>query len=92
MHKLAALVLAAVIGVAGAVYANPAEARVYVGVGIGLPGVALAVPPVLAYPPALYAPYYAPYYYGRPYYRGPGFVRSGYGFRGYGYVHGRRWR
>jgi hypothetical protein len=98
MHKLAALALTAVFGVAAMGYTKPAEARVYVGVGIGLPGVALAAPPAYAYPPAVgvYPPYYyygSPYYYGRPYY-GPGIVRYGYGFHGYyghgGYGHGRR--
>jgi hypothetical protein len=72
-------------------YPKPAEARVYVGVGIGLPGIELAAPPVYAYPPAVGV--YAPYYYGRPYYYGPGFVRHGYGFRGYyGHGYGRRRR
>jgi hypothetical protein len=83
MQKLAALAITAALGIAGMGYTKPAEARVYVGVGIGLPGVA---PPVVAYPPAVgvYAPYY--YGYGRPYpyYYG----RFGYGFRGYGYGHG----
>jgi hypothetical protein len=91
MHKLAALALVALLGVAGMGYAKPAEARVYIGVGIGLP---VAPPPVLAYPAAVGV--YGPYYYGRPYYYPyyyrPGFVRYGYGFRGYGYVHGRYWR
>jgi hypothetical protein len=93
MHKLAALALTAVLGIAGMGYTKPAEARVYVGVGIGLPGIALVAPPVYAYayPPAVGV--YAPYYYGRPYYYGPGFVRHGYGFRGYyGHGYGRRWR
>jgi hypothetical protein len=97
MHKLAALALTAVLGVAGMGYAKPAEARVYIGVGIGLPGVAVVAPPAVAYPPVvgLYGPYYYgrpyyPYYY--PYYYRPGFVRYGYGFHGYGYVHGRYWR
>jgi hypothetical protein len=90
MHKFAALALTAVLGLAGMGYAKPAEARVYIGVGIGLPLV--VAPPVLAYPPAVGV--YGPYYYGRPYpyYYRPGFVRYGYGFRGYGYVHGRHWR
>jgi hypothetical protein len=90
MHKLAALAFTAVLGIAGMAYAKQAEARVYVGVGIGLPGVALVAPPVVAYPPALGV--YAPYYYGRPFYYGPGFR---YGYRGYGfhgYAYGRRWR
>ena len=91
MHKLAALALTAVLGLAGMAYAKPAEARVYIGVGIGLPVV--VAPPVVAYPPAVGG--YGPYYYGRPYpyyYYRPGFVRYRYGFRGYGYVHGRYWR
>ena len=95
MHKLAALALTAALGVAAMGYAKPAEARVYIGVGIGLPGVALAVPPLFPYTPAVgvYAPYYygRPYYYGWPYYYRPGFARYGYGYR-YGYAPGRRWR
>jgi len=96
MHKFAALALVAALGIAGMGYAKPAEARVYIGVGIGLPGVAVVAPPVVAYaPPVAYRPYYYgrpyyyPYYY--PYYR-PGFVRYGHGFYGHGYVHGRYWR
>jgi hypothetical protein len=99
MHKFAALALVAALGIAGMGYAKPAEARVYIAVGIGLPGVAVVAPPVVAYaPPVAYGPYYygRPYYY--PYYHRPGFVRYGYGFYGhgygygYGYVHGRYWR
>ena len=76
MHKFAALALTAAVGIAGMGYTKPAEARVFVGVGIGLPG-------VYAYPPVgVYAPYY-------PYYYGPGYARFGYGFRGgYGGFHG----
>jgi hypothetical protein len=96
MHKLAALALTAVLGIAGMGYAKPAEARVYIGAGIGLPGVAVVAPPVVAYAPAVgvYGPYYyaRPYYPYYPYYYRPGFVRYGYGFHGYGYVHGRYWR
>jgi len=65
MHKFAALALVAALGIAGMGYAKPAEARVYVGVGIGLPGVAVVAPPVVAYAPPVA---YGPYYYGRPYY------------------------
>jgi hypothetical protein len=92
MHKIAAIALTAALGAAAMGYTKPAEARVYVGVGIGLPGVALVAPPVVAYPGALGV--YAPYY-GRPYYYGPGFAhyrygaRYGYGFRG-GYARGFR--
>jgi hypothetical protein len=96
MHKLAALALATALGIAGMGYAKSADAGVVVGVGVGLPGVALVAPPY-AYPPAVGI--YAPYYRGWPYY-GPGFARFGYGFRGYGgygfrgrgfgYGHGRR--
>ena len=84
MHKVAALVLATLVAISALGFAKPAEARVYLGVGIGLP-----VPAVVAYP-GVYAPYYG--YYGPRYYR-PGFVRYGYGYgyRGYGYWHG-RWR
>jgi|HubBroStandDraft_5_1064220.scaffolds.fasta_scaffold1482992_1 hypothetical protein len=85
MYKLAALAMTAALGIAGMGYTRPAEARVYVGVGIGLPGVALVAPPVVAYPSAVGV--YAPYYYGRPYY--PYYYgRFGYGFRGYGYGRG----
>jgi hypothetical protein len=84
MQKLTAILLAAALGFAGMAFAKPAEARVYVGVGIGLPGVALVAPPVVG----VY-----PYGYARPYVYGPGF-RYGYGWPGYGYhgYHGRRWR
>ena len=64
MHKVAALVLATLVGISALGFAKPAEARVYVGVGIGLP-----IPAVVAYP-GVYAPYYG--YYGPRYYR-PGF-------------------
>ena len=90
MHKLAALALTAALGVAGMGYAKPADARVIVGVGIGLPGVAVVAPPAFGYAPAVGV--YGPYHYGRPYYYRPGFVHYGYGFHGYGYAHGRRWR
>jgi hypothetical protein len=86
MYKFAALALTAAVGVAAMGYAKPAEARVYVGIGI--PGVALVAPPVYAYPPAVGV--YGAYYRGRPYYYRPGFGHYGYGFHGYGY--GRRWR
>ena len=91
MHKLAAFALAAALGIAAIGYAKPADAGVVVGVGIGLPGVALA-PPVYAYPPAVGI--YAPYYYGRPFplYYPRGFARFGYGFRGYGHGYVRRFR
>jgi hypothetical protein len=61
MHKLAAIALMAILGIAGMGYTKPAEARVYVGVGIGLPGVALAPPPY-AYPPTVgFRGYYGGY-------------------------------
>jgi hypothetical protein len=77
MHKFAALALTATVGVAAVGYTKPAEAGVYVGVGLPVPAVVAA--PVVAYPPAVYAPYY--YGYGAPYYYGPGFVGFG-GYRG----------
>jgi hypothetical protein len=83
MHKLAVLALTAALGIAGMGYAKSADARVFVGVGIGLPGVAVAAPPVYPYAPAVGV--YAPYYYGWPYYYGAGFARFGYGYHGYGY-------
>jgi hypothetical protein len=88
MNKFAALALTAAVGVAAMGYTKPAEARVYVGVGIGVPGVALVAPSGYAYPPAVGV--YGPYYRGHPYLYRPGFVRYGYGFHGYAY--GRRWR
>jgi hypothetical protein len=90
MNKFAALALAGALGVAGVGSAKPAEAGVVVGVGIGLPGVAVA-PPVVAYPPVVGV---YPYYYGRPYFYRPGFIGYGYGFRGYGFRGGARghWR
>jgi len=81
MHKLAAFALVGALGIGAMGSATPAEARVVVGVGIGLPGVTLVAP--YPYTPAV--GWYAPYYYGPPYAYGPGFVRFGYGFRGYGY-------
>jgi len=81
MNKFAALALAGALGVAGVGSAKPAEAGVVVGVGIGLPGLAVA-PPVVAYPPVVGV---YPYYYGRPYFYRPGFIGYGYGFHGYGF-------
>jgi hypothetical protein len=89
MNKFAALALTAAVAVTAMAYTKPAEARVYVGVGVGVPGVALVAPSVYAYPPALGV--YGPYYRGRPYFYRPGFIRYGYGFHG-GYAYGRRWR
>ncbi len=90
MHKLAALALTAAVGIAGMSFAKPADARVVVGVGIGLPGVAVAASPALGYAPGVGM--YAPHYFGHAHYFRPGFVHYGYGFHGYGYAHGRRWR
>lgn len=65
-HKLA--LAAAGIGLAATLGAAvPAEARTFVSVGIGLPGVYYAPPPPVYYappppPPVYYAP--APVYYG----------------------------
>jgi len=69
-HKLA--LAAAGIGLAATLgAAMPAEARTYVSVGVGLPGVYYAPPPPVYYappppPPVVYAP--APVYYGPGYY------------------------
>lgn len=93
MRKL--LLTATLIG-AGltAALSAPAEARVYVGVGIGVPGVAVVAPiPGISVVPA-------PYYYVRPGYYYPGYIRYGYGLPyggrrvgyGWGYRYGRRWR
>ena len=84
MNKFAALALTAAAGLAAMGYAKPAEARVYVGIGV--PGVALVAPSGYGYPPDVGV--YGPYYRGHPYLYRPGFVR--YGFHGYAY--GRRWR
>jgi hypothetical protein len=73
-----------------------APARAGVVVGVGLPGIAVVPPVVVA------APYlgvgYGPYGYRRPFYRGygpHGFAYRG-GYRGYGYqghgYGGRHWR
>jgi hypothetical protein len=95
MQNFAALALTAALGAAGMGYTQSADARVFVSVGVGLPGVALVAPPVYAYAPAVgvYAPYYRgwPYHYSPGVYA-PGFARFGYGLRGYGYGHARRWR
>lgn len=90
MNRFTALALTAAVGLAAVGYTKPAEARVYVGVGIGVPAVALTAPPYYAYPPAVGV--YAPYYRGRPYFYRPGFVRYGYGHGFHGYGYGRRWR
>jgi hypothetical protein len=95
VRKLASITLVVALGFCAAGFSSRAEAGVVVGVGIGLPGVAVVAPPVIAYPPlpALYA---APYYYRYPRYYYPALVpygfgyRYGYGFRGYAY--GRHWR
>jgi hypothetical protein len=94
MRKLVPLALAACHGIAAASMAVPAEAGVAISVGVPLPGVVVAAPPVVAPWPYYYAAgprYYYPGYvrYGVPY----GY-RFGYrpGFGHYGYVHGRPWR
>ena len=88
MHKFAALALTAAVGVAAIGYTKPAEAGVYVGVGLPVP--ALVAPPVVGYSSPVGV--YAPYYYGRPYYYGPGYgfrgYGGGYGFRGRGFARG----
>ncbi|HSY08184.1 MAG TPA: hypothetical protein VK820_06580 [Steroidobacteraceae bacterium] len=89
-YKLA-LILAASLGAAASVYARPAEARVYVGVGLPVP--VYAPPVVAAYPgPGYYGP--GPYYgtgyflggyrgnFGRGFYRYP---RLGFGYRHWGH-------
>jgi hypothetical protein len=74
-HKLA--LAAAGIGLAATLGAAvPAEARTFVSVGIGLPGVYYAPPPVYYAPPPPPPVYYAPspvYYGGYGY--GPGYSR-----------------
>jgi hypothetical protein len=65
VRKLASITLVVALGFCAAGLSSRAEAGVVVGVGIGLPGVAVVAPPVIAYAPlpALYA---APYYYRYP--------------------------
>lgn len=95
LSKLIPAVVASLgLGIAAMGISAPAKAGVVVGVG--LPGIAVV-------PPVVVAPYlgvgYRPYGYGRPYYRGyapyafayrDGY-RGGYGYHGRGYV-GRRGR
>src|ERR1700722_11654510 len=89
MPKLASIALPATLGFAGLAHSSLAEARVYVGVGIGIPAVGVYAAPYYG------RPYYYgnPYYFGSPYYYPPGFVRYGYGFGyGFGYGHGYAYR
>jgi hypothetical protein len=88
MNKFAALALTAAVGVGAMGYTKPAQARVYVGIGV--PGAALVAPSGYAYPPAVGV--YGPYYRGYPYLYRPGFVRHGYGYGFHGHAYGRRWR
>ncbi|MGO8854868.1 MAG: hypothetical protein ACLQO1_04060 [Steroidobacteraceae bacterium] len=95
MRKLVPLALAVCLGTTAASISVPAEAGVAISVGIPLPGVVVAAPPVVA-------PW--PYYYAGPRYYYPGYVRYGYGvpfgyrygfrpgFGHHGYVHGHAWR
>ena len=89
MIKLTSLALSATLGFAGLMHSSPAAAGPYVSVGIGLPGVAVVVPPVAAYGGVPVVVYPRPYYYPAPFY--PAYVglgfRYGYGF-GRGYRHG----
>jgi hypothetical protein len=95
LSKLIPAVVASLgLGIGAMGISAPAKAGVVVGVG--LPGIAVV-------PPVVVAPYlgvnYGPYWYGRPYYRGyapyafgyRGGYRGGYGYHGRGYV-GRRGR
>ena len=95
MRKLAAIALGVALGFCAAGFSARSEAGVVVGVGIGLPGVAVIAPPMIAYPP-LPARGAAPYYYRYPRYYYPAFLARGFGYRyGYGfrgYVYGRPWR
>ena len=90
MRKFVAIALAS-IGIAAASMGAPARAGVAVSVGVPLPGVVVAAPPLVT-------PW--PYYYSGPRY--PGYVRFGYGApyawrHGYhpgywGHAHWRAWR
>ena len=77
MRKLASLALVAALGLGAATLSQPADARVVVGVGVGLPGVVIA-PPVVGY-----APYGVGYHPG-DYWRYPHYARRGY-WHGWGY-------
>jgi hypothetical protein len=84
MNKFAAFALTGAVGVAVMGYTMPAEARAYVGVGIGVHGVAWGAPAGYAHWTAMGV--YGPHYRGRRYVYRPGFAR--YGFHAYA----RRWR
>ena len=78
MIKIASVVLASSLGLAGLAQSTPAEAHPYLSVGVGLP----VISPV-EISPVYYAPrHYGPAYYGAgywsysPYWR-PGYVRYG---------------
>ena len=73
MIKIASVVLASSLGLAGLAQSTAAEAHPYLRVGVGLPVIA----PV-AIAPAYYGPgYYGPGYWGySPYWR-PGYARVG---------------
>lgn len=68
MIKIASIVLASTLGLAGLAHTTAAEAHPYVSVGVGLP-----VLPPIAIAPAYYGPGYWGY---SPYWR-PGYVRFG---------------
>ena len=78
MRRLASLAATVAVGL-GAVTFAPSASAGHVVIGIGLPGIAIAVPA----PFAVFAPphYYAPAYYGRAYFGAPwygGWYRGGY--------------
>lgn len=88
MIKLTSLALTATLGFAGLMHSAPAAAGPYVSVGIGLPGVPVVAPPVVAYGGVPVAVYPRPYYYAPPVYPYIGLgYRYGWGF-GPGYRHG----
>jgi hypothetical protein len=76
-NRLAAAVIAAVGLAALTLPSAPVEARVFVGIGVGVPG-------VWGYYPT---PYYPAYYYGYPYYYRPYAYRAYYGWPWHPYWH-----
>jgi hypothetical protein len=78
MRTLTSLALVAAVGLGAAVFSKPADARVVVGVGVGLPGVAVALPTPVVYPYYRYSRLYPGRYYGYGWHRG--------------WYHGRYWR
>jgi hypothetical protein len=87
MRKLTSLALVAALGLGAAALSKPADAGVVVGVG--LPGVAVVAPPVVA-PAPVVAP--VGFYYRYPHFY-PGWYGGRYGYGWHrGWYHGHYWR